>query len=115
MAWFGKKKKDGASQREFDRVKCETETMTMITESGSDGPSFKLLDVSLGGFALTGYEGPLHGNQYFEFRFNGDMHEDDVHIEGFANVVRVKDDFLAAKFTPQPRIKAFFRDYIDSK
>lgn len=115
MAWFGKKKKDGASAREFDRVKCVTETMTMIDESGTDGKSFKLLDVSIGGFALTGYEGPLHGNQYFEFRFNGDMDDKDVHIEGFANVVRVKDDFLAAKFTPQPKIKNFFQAYIDSK
>ena len=117
MAWFGKSKDKGndGPQREFERVRCEAETLTMITESGSDGLTFQLLDVSLGGFAVTGYDGPLHGNQYFEFRFNGDLPGEDAQIEGFANVVRVKDGMLAAKFTPQPRIKAFFRDYIAKK
>ena len=116
MAWFKKKEGgDGAPQREFDRVKCDGETLTLITESGSDGLSYTLLDVSLGGFAITGYEGPLHGNQYFEFRFNGETGKGVATIEGFANVVRVKDGMLAAKFTPQPKIKAFFRDYIDQK
>jgi hypothetical protein len=117
MAWFKKSgdKKDSAPQREFDRVKCDGETLTLITESGSDGLSYELLDVSLGGFAITGYEGPLHGNQYFEFRFNGEEKSGSATIEGFANVVRVKDGMLAAKFTPQPKIKAFFRDYIDQK
>ncbi len=116
MAWFGKNKgSDGAVQREFDRVRCDGETLTMIDESGSDGLSYQLLDVSLGGFAVSGYEGSLHGNQYFEFRFNGELDGTVQQIEGFANVVRVKEGMLAAKFTPQPRIKAFFRDYIDRK
>ncbi len=117
MAWFKKSggKADGAKQREHDRVSCDGETLTLITESGSDGLSFKLLDVSLGGFAITGYEGPLHGNQYFEFRFNGELGDGIATIEGFANVVRVKEGMLAAKFTPQPKIKAFFRNYIDMK
>ncbi len=117
MAWFGKSKDKGndGPQREFERIRCEDETMTLLTESGSDGATFGLLDVSLGGFAITGYEGPLHGNQYFEFRFNGDLSGDTQHIEGFATVVRVKEGMLAAKFTPQPRIKAFFRDYIAKK
>jgi hypothetical protein len=119
MAWFKKKndgaKADGAVNREHDRVRCDSETMTMITESGSDGLDYVLLDVSLGGFAMTGYEGPLHGNQYFEFRFNGELDNSETKVEGFATVVRVKDGMLAAKFTPQPRIKAYFRDYIDRK
>ncbi|MBT6094769.1 MAG: PilZ domain-containing protein [Rhodospirillaceae bacterium] len=118
MAWFkksGDDKKDGAKQRQHDRVQCDGEVLTLITESGSDGLSFELLDVSLGGFAITGYEGPLHGNQYFEFRFNGELGSGEVTIEGFANVVRVKNGMLAAKFTPQPKIKAFFRNYIDLK
>lgn len=115
MAWFKKDKGGDAPQREHDRVKCDGETLTLIDESGADADTYPLLDVSLGGFAVSGYEGRLHGNQYFEFRFNGELDGDTPQVEGFANVVRVKDGMLAAKFTPQPRIKAFFRDYIDRK
>ena len=45
----------------------------------------------------------------------GTMDGQPAEAEGFANVVRVKDEMLAAKFPPQPRLKAFLRDYIAAK
>lgn len=116
MAWFkksgGDDKKKEKPQRQHDRVACDGETITIIWEDGGDGPSFPALDISLGGFAVSGYDGKLHGNQYFEFRFNGTIDEETASVEGFANVVRVKDGMLAAKFPSQPKLKAFIVNYI---
>ena len=119
MSWL--KKFTGADgqdrpQREFERVTCTTETIEiLIDHSAKSGTPFKLLDFSLGGFAITGYEGPLRGNKYFEFKFCGELDDEAVEIKGFANVVRVNGDFLAAKFTPQPALKKFLKNYIANR
>lgn len=89
--------------------------MEILIDNSGSGKSYELLDVSLGGFAITGYDGPLHGNQYFEFKFCGHLKDKPAEITGFANIVRVKEGMLAAKFTPQPRVKAFLRDYINGR
>lgn len=116
MAWFGKKKSgDDKPQREHERYEGQGETITVLQDSGADMGTYNLLDVSMGGFALNGYEGRLKGGQYFEFRFNGDINGEEAKVDGFANIVRVKDGMLAAKFTPQPRLKTFFRDYFARK
>ncbi len=118
MAWFGKKKEGGGDNkppREHERYDAQGETMTLLQDSGADGKTYELLDVSMGGFAVRGYDGRLKGGQYFEFRFNGDMKGEDAKVDGFANIVRVKDGMLAAKFTPQPRLKTFFREYFANK
>ncbi len=116
MAWFkksgGDDKKKKQPERAHDRVECHGETISIIWEAGGDGPSYPALDISLGGFAVSGYDGNLHGNQYFEFRFNGSLNNEEASVEGFANVVRVKNGMLAAKFPTQPRLKAFITNYI---
>jgi len=101
-------------QREFDRVTGSGETVEILIDNSGSGKPYELLDVSLGGFAITGYEGKLHGNQYFEFKFCGKKKDEPAEITGFANIVRVKNGMLAAKFTPQPRVKSFLRKYINS-
>ncbi len=118
MGWFSKitgggEKKD-KPEREFDRYTGTGETVEILVDNSGSGKPYELLDVSLGGFAIKGYEGTLHGNQYFEFKFCGRKLDAPAEISGFANIVRVKEGMLAAKFTPQPRIKAFLRDYINS-
>lgn len=120
MAWFKKKndgeeKPGGAAKREFDRYVCDGETICFLEDSGDGGPPYLALDISFGGFAIKGYDGNLHGNQYFEFRFTAEKDGEPHLIEGFGSVVRVKDGMLAAKFTPQPRLKNQIRDFIDSK
>jgi hypothetical protein len=101
-------------EREFERVKASGETVRILGD-GTRGTKYDVLDMSLGGFAATGYDGNLKGNQYLEFQFFGVQDGKDVECEGFANVVRVKDGMLAVKFTPQPRLKRFMREYLDSK
>lgn len=117
MAWFGKKKDEGGDKpvRADERYESQGETITLLQDTGDEGESYQMLDVSMGGFAVKGYEGRLKGGQYFEFRFNGNLEGEDAKVDGFANIVRVKDGMLAAKFTPQPRIKTFFRDYFSKK
>lgn len=117
MAWFGKKKDSGGDKptREHERYEGQGETITVLQDSGADLGTYTLLDVSMGGFAVKGYEGRLKGGQYFEFRFNGDVKGETREVDGFANIVRVKDGMLAAKFTPQPRLKTFFREYFADK
>lgn len=118
MSWFSKigggDKKD-KPPREFDRYTGSGETIEVLIDNSGSGKSYDLLDVSLGGFAIKGYDGPLHGNQYFEFKFCGQKNDAPAEITGFANIVRVKDGMLAAKFTPQPRVKSFLRDYIAAR
>lgn len=120
MGWFSKLTGgDGGSgdkekpQREFDRYTGAGETIEILIDNSGSGKPYDLLDVSLGGFAISGYEGTLHGNQYFEFKFCGSRDDKPAEIAGFANIVRVKNGMLAAKFTPQPRVKTFLRDYIN--
>ena len=116
MAWFKKKDGDGDKPvREHERYESQGETITMLQDSGTDGETYDLLDVSMGGFAIKGYDGRLKGGQYFEFRFNGEVNGEQMTVEGFANIVRVKEGMLATKFTPQPRLKTFFREYFASK
>jgi len=110
----GGDKGDGP-KRQHERVECDGETLSVLDDAGRSGPEYEVLDVSMGGFAVTGYDGNLRGNQYFEFKLMGDIKGEAVEATGFANVVRVKDGKLAAKFTPQPRLKNFLRDYFASK
>jgi hypothetical protein len=119
MSWLkkitGGDKSKKAPPREFDRMASQGETVSVGVDDLGRGPEYQLLDVSLGGFAVKGYEGRLHGNMYFEFKFNGKIDEEAAEIMGFANVVRVKDGMLAAKFPPQPKLKAFFINYFESR
>lgn len=100
--------------REFERVKATGE-MVRILGDGTRGTKYEVLDMSMGGFAAHGYDGNLKGNQYLEFEFYGTRDGKDVECDGFANVVRVKDGMLAVKYTPQPRLKRFMREYLDAK
>jgi|GEM_PF-536497 len=106
-------KAEEGPKREFDRITGTGETVRILGD-GTRGTIYELLDMSLGGFAATGYEGKLKGNQYLEFQFFGTKEGKDVEYDGFANVVRVKDGMLAVKFTPQPRLKRFMREYIEA-
>ncbi len=117
MSWFKKITGGGDDkpQREFDRYTGTGETIEILIDNSGSGKAYDLLDVSLGGFAIKGYDGPLHGNQYFEFKFCGTTDGKPAEISGFANIVRVKEGMLAAKFTPQPRVKTFLRAYIASR
>ena len=131
MAWFKKttetdeeKPKEPAAQpaggqpaaqpgggREHERFVGKGERMMILNDDGSPGKEYEVGDVSEGGFRIVGYAGNHRGNQYFEFKFFGTLRGEPVSVSGFANVVRVKDDFLAAKFTSQGRVITFFRDY----
>ncbi len=119
MGWLSKLTGGGNDQekpqRQFDRYTGSGETIEILIDTSGSGKPYELLDVSLGGFAIKGYEGTLHGNQYFEFKFCGTTADGPAEITGFANIVRVKNGMLAAKFTPQPRVKSFLRDYISSR
>jgi hypothetical protein len=131
MAWFskltgGKEKeekpqekaevaKPDAPQREFERFAGAGERVTMLQDGRAFGGSYEVRDLSLGGFAIGGYDGNLRGNQYFEFRFSCVKDGKPAEIDGFANVVRVKDGMLAAKYPPQPRLRAFVRDYLETR
>jgi len=118
MSWFSKLgggDKNDKPPREFDRFTGSGETIEILIDNSGSGKPYDLLDVSLGGFAIKGYDGTLHGNQYFEFKFCGQKAGEPAEISGFANIVRVKEGMLAAKFTPQPRVKSFLRDYIQAR
>lgn len=97
--------------REHERFSGKGERLMILNDDGTPGQEYDIGDVSEGGFRIVGYNGSHKGNQYFEFKFTGTLRGEPVEMTGFANVVRVKDDFLAAKFTPQGRVKTFFRDY----
>jgi len=119
MSWFNKltgggdKQPDSKTARQFDRHKGQGEKVAIGVDDAGRGPEFTLLDVSLGGFAVTGYEGRLRGGQYFEFNFIGELDGKPAEIMGFANVVRVKESMLCAKFKGPPRLKAFFENYFE--
>ncbi len=119
MSWLkkitGGDNKQDKPQREFDRHPAQGETVAVGIDDAGRGPEFPLLDVSMGGFAVKDYEGRLHGNMYFEFRFIGSINGEVADVSGFANVIRVKNGMLAAKFTPQPRLKIFLRDYLEKR
>lgn len=96
-------------ERQSERIEGKGERVAILPQN----KTYEILDFSLGGFCLTGYDGTLKGNQYFEFKFLGNKNGDVVEAEGFANVVRAKDDLLACKFPPQPRLKRFMADYLN--
>ena len=126
MSWFSKLTggKDEADKsaapaptnpREHERFAGSGERLLLCVDSTPTGEEFPIKDVSSGGFAVSGYNGPLKGNQYFEFRFMCQIEGAAREFDGITNVVRVKDGMLAAKFTPQPRIRTFMREYLASK
>jgi hypothetical protein len=96
-------------EREFERVAAAESTVTIL----STGKTYPVNDISLGGLSINGYDGQLHSNQYFQFKFVGVKNGRPVEAEGMATVVRVKNDHLAAKFPPQPRLRSFLRDFFD--
>lgn len=98
--------------REHERYQGKGERLRILEEPGPDPVGYELGDISMGGFRIVGYVGKLHGNQYVEFVLTAERDGKTVTCEGFANVVRVKDDFLAAKFTPQPRVKRFLEEVL---
>ena len=122
MSWFSKLKggdakgdggKDAGSEtnvREHERVIGVEATVAILDHNVN--VRYAVADVSEGGFRLSGYDGILKGNQYFEFRLFGSLNGENVEVDAIANVVRVKDGFLAAKFPPQPRLRTFLRDFI---
>ena len=104
-----KAKKQQTQKRLHERVQSKGE-FVRILPSRKD---YQLLDYSLGGFCIGNYDGRLKGNQYLEFKFCGLKDGEDVNVEGVAAVVRAKDELLAVKFPPQPKLKKFLRNYID--
>ncbi len=100
-------KADGASAREHERLAADGMSL-VITSSGQ---KYEINDISAGGVSIRGYEGKLHGNQYFEFKLIGNKGDKTFEEAGMAIVVRVKDETLAAKFPPQPRLRQFLREY----
>lgn len=113
MAWFKKDKGGDDNKREHVRHESKGEKVAMVNNGKASSRLYDLLDISIGGFCLTGYDGNLKGNQYFEFQLSAPIDGKDTKADGFATVVRVKDGKLAAKFTPQPRLKKFLRDYLE--
>lgn len=128
MAWFkkgGDDKPEGAAtadapapaptpggDREHARFVGKGERLMILQDDSSPGTEHDVADLSEGGFRISGYEGSHKGNQYFEFKLSVIIDGTTRETTGFANVVRVKDGFLAAKFTPQARLKQFLRDYL---
>jgi hypothetical protein len=98
---------DGASAREHERLSADG-LLLVITSSGQ---KYEINDISAGGVSIRGYEGKLHGNQYFEFKLLGTKGDKTFEETGMAIVVRVKDETLAAKFPPQPKLRQFLREY----
>jgi hypothetical protein len=102
-------KPEAEHQREFERVAANESTLTIL----STGKTYPINDISLGGLSINGYDGQLHSNQYFQFKFVGLKNGQPRETEGMATVVRVKNDQLAAKFPPQPRLRTFLREFFD--
>lgn len=102
-------KADGASAREHERVSADGLLLTI----SSSGQKYEINDISAGGVSIRGYEGKLHGNQYFEFKLTGIKGDKTLEESGMAIVVRVKDETLAAKFPPQPKLRQFLREYYE--
>lgn len=96
-------------KREHNRFEADAERITVL----STEDVYELVDFSLGGFCLKDYEGDLRGNQYFDFKFVGVKDGEPTEVEGVATVVRVKKNQLAAKFPPQPKLRTFFKDYMN--
>lgn len=96
-------------EREFERIEAGESTVTIL----STGKTYPINDISLGGLSLKGYDGQLHSNQYFQFKLSAAKNGSTKEIEGMATVVRVKNDHLAAKFPPQPRLRTFLREFFD--
>lgn len=130
MAWFKKSEDDKpasavaeapapapaaapGSGREHARFVGKGERLMILQDDSSPGPEYEIADLSEGGCRISGYDGSHKGNQYFEFKLSVIVDGATRETIGFANVVRVKDGFLAAKFTPQARLKQFLRDYLD--
>ena len=99
----------GEHQREFERVSANESTLTIL----STGKTYPINDISLGGLSINGYDGQLHSNQYFQFKLVAAKNGSTKETEGMATVVRVKNDHLAAKFPPQPRLRTFLREFFD--
>jgi hypothetical protein len=100
---------NGPHQREFERVSANESTLTIL----STGKTYPINDISLGGLSINGYDGTLHSNQYFQFKLVAAKNGSAKETEGMATVVRVKNDQLAAKFPPQPRLRTFLREFFD--
>lgn len=123
MGWFSKKKEDaapadaakpaGEQQREFQRYEGQGERVILVGDRACPKEGYELRDVSLGGLAINKYDGALRGGQYLEFRLTVEKDGKSKTAEGFANVVRVTDTFLACKFPPQPKLKKFLREYLN--
>lgn len=115
MAWFKKKGGEEDNRRQEDRFEATGETVNFLLTDGSPGVEFTLTDISVGGFRVDKYQGPLTGGQYFEMRFVGELDGKKVTFDAFATCVRVTEVFMAAQFTPQPKVKTFLRDYLARK
>lgn len=79
-----------------------------------DSKEYQVHDLSMGGFRLHPYDGPLIAKQYFDFKFllvlNGESYEVPAH--GY--VVRIDEEGLAAKFQkPQPFFRHILNEYIE--
>lgn len=121
MGWFkrkdtpegGKGSVEQQPQRQHERYEGKGEKVLLIGDRSCPKEGYALRDVSLGGLAINDYGGALRGGQYLEFRLTVNMDGNDKKVEGFGNVVRVTDTFLACKFPPQPRLKKFLREYLN--
>jgi len=121
MAWFSKKREDASKVREDSnrrqdpRFSGQGECAAILDDSGRAILACDVGDLSISGMRLEKYSGPLRGGQYFEFKLTGAVGEPPPECIGYANIIRVKDENLAAKFSqPQPALKNFLLDYFDA-
>lgn len=107
---FGKKD-GGDNQREHERFGGAGEKVRILDQE------FPLGDLSLGGMRVENYDDPeTRANQYFEFHLLVGQDGKEQDLRGHAQVARIGDGFLGAKFTtPQPELQYAVKKYLESK
>lgn len=108
---FGKKTGDGDNQREHHRHSAAGEKVRILDQE------FPLGDLSLGGMRVEDYDDDTtRVNQYFEFHLLIPQDGKERELRGHAQVARVGDGFMGAKFTtPQPELQFEVKKYLESK
>lgn len=108
---FGKKGGDDDNHRQHQRFNANGEKVRIL------GDEFPLGDLSLGGMRIENYaDDTTRVNQYFEFLLLVNQDGKDLELRGHAQVARVGDGFMGAKFTtPQPELQFSIKKYLESK
>lgn len=108
---FGNKSGDGDNSRQHERFSANGEKVRIL------GEEFPLGDLSIGGMRIEDYaDDTTRVNQYFEFLLLVNQDGEDRELRGHAQVARIGDGFMAAKFTtPQPELQFSVKKYLESK